>query len=175
MEQVVLVDENNHEIGTADKADVHTKATPLHRGFSLFLFNTRNELLLTQRSLSKKTFPGVWSNTLCGHPGPGESGEQAARRRLGDELGVEFTGEIKEVAPYRYTFADKNGILENEICPILVAYVDFEDDDNFTPNPEEVSDWQWLPWKEFLEEIKLNPKKYSPWSVEEALILEKIL
>ncbi len=175
MEEVVLVDTNNREVGTAPKATVHTQNTPLHRGFSLFLFNTRNELLLTQRALSKKTFPGVWSNTLCGHPGPGESGEQAARRRLKDELGVEFTGEIKEVAPYRYQFADKNGILENEICPILVAYVDHEDDDNFTPNPEEIADWQWLPWSEFLENIKLNPKQYSPWSVEEGLLLEKII
>ncbi len=175
MEEVVLVDTNNREVGTAPKASVHTQNTPLHRGFSLFLFNTHNELLLTQRAQNKKTFPGIWSNTLCGHPGPGEKAEQAARRRLKDELGVEFTGEIKEVAPYRYQFTDKNGILENEVCPILVAYVDFEDDDNFAPNPEEIADWQWLPWSEFLENIKLNPKKYSPWSVEEALLLEKII
>ncbi len=175
MELVVLVNSNNREIGTAPKATVHTKETPLHRGFSLFLFNSHNELLLTQRALTKKTFPGVWSNTLCGHPGPGESNIEAARRRLDKEMGTKFTGEIKEVAPYRYQFADKNGILENEICPILVAYVDFKDDDNFTPNTEEIADWQWLLWSEFLENIKLDPKQYSPWSVEEAWLLEKIL
>lgn len=176
MELVVLVNENNREIGTADKATVHTKYTPLHRGFSLFLFNSRNELLLTQRAWSKKTFPGVWSNTLCGHPSSGESVIEAARRRLGKELGIKEVVKIEEVSPYKYRFADKNGVVENEICPILVAYIDSEDDDNFTPNNiDEIEDWQWIPWQEFLENIRENPKQYSPWSVEEARILEKAI
>ncbi|MFH0864388.1 MAG: isopentenyl-diphosphate Delta-isomerase [Candidatus Gottesmanbacteria bacterium] len=175
MEKVVLVDDKNREIGTADKATVHTKNTPLHRGFSFFLFNSRNELLLTQRAFSKKTFPGVWSNTICGHPMPGESIGEAVRRRLESELNVRFTGEIKEASPYRYRFKDKSGIVENEICPIFIAYVDYEDDNNFTPNPEEVADWQWIPWIELIENIKMDPTQYSPWSVQEARILEKIL
>ncbi|MBI5465568.1 isopentenyl-diphosphate Delta-isomerase, partial [Candidatus Gottesmanbacteria bacterium] len=94
MELVVLVDEENRQIGTADKDGIHTQSTPLHRGFSLFLFNSKNELLLTQRALNKQTFPGVWTNTVCGHPGPGESNVDAARRRLYKELGIKYKGEI---------------------------------------------------------------------------------
>lgn len=162
MELVVLIDEQNKEIGTAPKDMVHTKNTPLHRGFSLFLFNAKNELLLTRRVRTKKTFPGVWTNTVCGHPAPGESTADAAKRRLKDELGI--VTDVKEVAPYRYRFADANGIVENEICPILVSHAD-----------NEIEEWKWMPWQEFLIEIKNNPQKYSPWSVEEATILESTI
>jgi len=169
MELVVLVDENNNEIGTAPKDTVHTKNTPLHRAFSLFFFNSKKELLLTRRADTKKTFPGVWTNSVCGHPGPGEKVIEAAKRRLYDELGI--TGvEVKEVSPYRYRFADKNGIVENEICPILVAFSDA----NPKVNPEEVDEWEWMDWKEFLAEIQNNPDKYSPWSINEAAILKKL-
>lgn len=170
MEQVVLVDEKNREIGTADKTTVHTKNTPLHRGFSLWLFNSRNELLLTQRSFAKKTFPGVWTNTICGHPGPKEAVEKAAQRRLREELGIYEFRNLRIIAPYRYKFADENGIVENEICPILVGYWDGES----KPNPQEVENWKWVNWEEWLKEIKKNPQNWSPWSVEEAKILEKL-
>jgi len=162
-ELVVLVDEQNTPIGTAPKDSVHTKDTPLHRGFSLFLFSSKKKLLLTKRSARKKTFPGVWTNTVCGHPGPGESAIDAAKRRLYQELGIDVT-DIKEVSPYRYRFADKNGIVENEICPILVAYANVDP----KPNADEIDDWKWMKWQTFLEEIKKNPDTYSPWSREEA-------
>ncbi|MBI2405215.1 isopentenyl-diphosphate Delta-isomerase [Candidatus Gottesmanbacteria bacterium] len=169
MELVVLVDEQNNEIGTAPKDTVHTKNTPLHRGFSLFLFNAKNELLLTRRARTKKTFPGVWTNTVCGHPAPKESVADAARRRLNYELG--FTNyelkDMKEVAPYRYRFTDDNGMVENEICPILVAHTDVDPQ----PHAGEIEEWRWIPWQEFLEEIKTNPRNYSPWSAEETQIL----
>lgn len=168
-EFVVLVDERNNPIGTAPKDIVHTKSTPLHRAFSLFLFNSKNELLLTKRASTKKTFPGVWTNTVCGHLAPGESTVNAAKRRLKDELGMAVS-EMKEVAPYRYRFADQNGIVENEICPILVAYSDIQP----TPNPMEVEDWKWIPWKQFLEEAKSASIPYSPWSIEEAKILANV-
>ncbi|MBI4999590.1 isopentenyl-diphosphate Delta-isomerase [Candidatus Gottesmanbacteria bacterium] len=153
------------------RGDDITKDTPLHRGFSLFLFNSKNELLLTQRALNKQTFPGVWTNTVCGHSGPGETVEEAAKRRLYKELRIKYKGKIREAAPYRYKFADKNGIVENEICPILVAYGDVAAE----PNPEEVIDWKWIKWEEFLQEIKINPQKYSPWCVEETQILEELI
>lgn len=167
MELVVLVDDNNHELGTAPKDTVHTTNTPLHRGFSLFLFNSKGELLLTRRALRKKTFPGVWTNTVCGHPAPGETTIDAAKRRLAEELGMREMREIREIAPYQYKFADKNGIVENEICPVLVAY----SDSNPQPNPEEIEGYKWLKWDKFLEEIKKNPQGYSPWSVEEAPLI----
>ncbi len=169
MELVVLVDEQNTVLGTREKADIHSTHTPLHRGFSLFLFNSKKEVLLTRRAFTKKTFPGVWTNTVCGHPGPGESAVGAARRRLKEELGIEGI-DIREVSPYRYRVADLNGIEENEICPILVAYADVTP----KPNPQEIASSKWVLWSDFLREIAINPKSYSPWSIEEAAIIEKL-
>lgn len=186
-EEVILVDEKNNVLGTAPKDEVHTTNTPLHRGFSLFLFNSSGELLLTRRALTKKTFPGVWTNTVCGHPSLGESEVDAAKRRLNEELGIDldkrpdkrsdlkvFQGltlmETHVVSPYRYRFADKNGIVENEICPILIGY--FDGDPN--SNPQEVSDWKWINWHAFLMEIENDTADiYSPWCKEEAHILQK--
>jgi isopentenyl-diphosphate delta-isomerase type 1 len=169
MDQVILVNELNDIVGTADKDTVHTSHTPLHRAFSLFVFNHKKELLLTRRSDTKKTFPGIWTNTACGHPRPGETAAAAANRRLGEELGI-VNVDVKEVSPYRYKFADKNGIVENEICPILVATFD----GNPEPNPTEVDKWKWMDWELFLTDCKKNPQVYSPWSREEAIILERI-
>ncbi len=172
-EFVVLVDEHNNQVGTAKKETVHTKNTPLHRGFSCFLFNSKNELLLTKRSSKKKTFPGVWTNTVCGHPAPGESAVEAAKRRLKEELGIKNyeLREIRKVAPYRYRFADKNGIVENEICPIVAGYTDVD------PHPvkDEIEEWKWVKWEEFLSEIKSNPQPYSPWCKEEAALITPLI
>lgn len=165
-ELVVLVDKDNNPIGTADKDTVHTKDTPLHRAFSLFLLNSKNQVLLTKRASSKKTFPGVWTNTVCGHLAPEESVVGAAIRRLKDELGITVE-HIEEVAPYRYRFADQNGIVENEICPICIC----QHDGDPIPNPLEVEEWRWMDWNIFLREANNNPMAYSPWSVAEAKVL----
>ena len=169
-ELVVLVDEVNNVIGTADKNTVHTKNTPLHRGFSVFIFNSKKLLLLTRRALTKKTFPGVWTNTVCGHSGPGESVGAAAKRRLNDELGLNNVN-LTQIASYRYRFADQNGIVENEICPVLIGYSDIDPQ----PNKTEVVSWKWMAWQEFLQEINQNPEKYSPWCVEEAQLIAKVI
>lgn len=177
-ELVVLVDEQNRELGTAPKDSVHTKNTPLHRGFSLFLFNSKGHVLLTKRSKHKKTFPGVWTNTVCGHPGPGESVVEAAKRRLEEELGITigktplrqgYVGRVREVAVYRYRFTDANGIVENEICPVLVDYCDIDP----TPDPQEVEKWKWKLWNSFISEIVKNRHVYSPWCHEEAKIINQ--
>lgn len=169
MEFVVLVDEQNTVVGERPKEEVHSTHTPLHRGFSLFVFNSQKQLLLTRRAHTKKTFPGVWTNTVCGHPAPGESTVDAAKRRLKEELGVEGF-EVKEVAPYRYRFEDVHGIVENEICPILVAFGDIKP----KPNPKEIADCRWVAWSDFLREIEANPKSYSPWCIEEVKILNQL-
>ncbi len=171
-ELVVLVDEQNSPVGTADKDTVHTADTPLHRAFSLFLFNSNNQLLLTKRAATKKTFPGVWTNTVCGHLAPEETAVDAATRRLNHELGImnHEVRDLHEAAPYRYRFADKNGIVENEICPILIG--NFDGDPK--PSPNEVDEWKWMDWQEFLHEINNNSSVYSPWSREEAKILTTI-
>lgn len=168
MELVVLVDKQNNQIGTAPKETVHTDHTPLHRAFSLFLFNESNELLLTKRARTKKTFAGVWTNSACGHPAPGETTVDAAARRLKKELGI-TDARIKEVAPYTYRFADKNGIVENEICPICIGFTSQE------PNPDltETEEWKWITWDEFITDIHIHGDIYSPWCLEEAIILQQ--
>ncbi len=167
VEEVVLVDEANQVLGTMPMAEVHGPDTPLHRGFSLFLFDRSGQLLLQQRSAKKQTWPLVWSNSACGHPRLDESNVDSARRRLAVELGMEAV-HIEEVAPYRYTFV-RNGVMENEICPILVGLTN----DEPKPNPEEVAATRWVPWSDFIDEIKGQPGNYTEWCEEEARILAR--
>ena len=167
-ESVVLVDEQNRVLGTMPKADVHREVTPLHRGFSAYIFRARDKrLLLQQRSARKQTWPLTWSNSCCGHPGLGESNVGAARRRLKHELGLHATV-LEEVVAYRYRFT-KNGLMENEICPILVGLVEHEP----VICPDEVQTVSWIAWQAFLGEINRNPQRYSEWCVEQARILER--
>jgi len=168
MEQVIVVDDQNNQVGVADKETVHTKNTPLHRAFSLFLFNSRKQLLVTQRAINKKTFPGIWTNSVCGHVSPGEESIDAVKRRVKDELSLSVT-DLKQAAPYRYQFADKNGIYENEICPIFIGLTN----EDPKPSKDEVEAWKWIDWKVFLDTIKEQPGTYSPWSEEEGIILQR--
>lgn len=171
-EKVVLVDENNNPIGTALKSLVHTSQTPLHRGFSVFLFNSKKQLLLQQRAKIKKTWPLVWSNSCCGHPLPQEEILPAAYRRLKFELGLEKT-QLKnlsvKIPDYQYRF-EREGVVENEICPILVGFLEQDP----TINPQEVEAFKWIDWEEFLKIAKNGDKSFSEWSLEEALLLEKL-
>ena len=167
-ELVVLVNEADEILGTIPKAQVHGAETPLHRAFSCFLFNTKGELLLQQRSHKKKTWPLMWSNSVCGHPMPDEKTEAAVERRAAFELGVSIT-ELRFVSPYRYK-AVKDGVMENEICPIFCGLLTEEP----KPNPDEVEAVQWMPWTDFLEEIRTNPETYSIWCREEAAIIETL-
>jgi isopentenyl-diphosphate delta-isomerase len=167
-ELVILVDEHNNVLGTMPKAEVHSAVTPLHRAFSSFLLRSSDRrVLIQQRSVKKRAWPQMWSNTCCGHPGPGESNVDAARRRLKDELGL-VPSLLEEAAPYRYCFT-KDGVMENEICPILVGIVDHEP----VLNPDEVQAVRWMEWKAFLKAVELNPKDYSDWCVEQAQILDR--
>lgn len=167
IDQVVLVDEKNRPLGTAPKSRVHSDQTPLHRGFSVFVFNYQGELLLQRRSHSKKTWGGVWSNSCCGHPRPRERIISAARRRLQEELGLDVD-KIKIALPdYRFK-AKRNRIIENEICPVLIAWTGQDP----RPNPREVAKICWVKWKQFIKSIAVQPQKYSPWCREEAHLLE---
>lgn len=165
VEHVVLVNEANQILATMPKSEVHTLETPLHRAFSIFVFNSKNELLLQQRSHMKKTWPLVWSNSCCGHPELTESTHQAAQRRLYQELGMEVS-EVILVSDYRYRFT-RDGVTENEICPIHVAFSDAKPN----LNPTEVEAVKYIPWEDFVNEIKTNPRNWSEWCVEETLIL----
>lgn len=160
IETVVLVDEHNNVIGTAAKRDVHHAETPLHRGFSVFLFDDAGRLLLQQRAVTKRTWPGVWSNSCCGHPGLNESSVDAATRRLSFELGMTGIDLINVLPNFRYR-AEKDGIVENEICPVFVGF----SDDEPRPNPDEVAATKWVDWKVFAASLEDPATDISPWAV----------
>lgn len=167
-DMIVMVDEGNRPIGTARKLPAHDGDTKRHRAFSVFLFNDKGELLLQQRALTKKTWPGVWSNSCCGHVMLHESVEHAARRRLKYELGLRAE-KLQLVLPdFRYR-AEKDGVVENEICPVFVGFTIKQP----TPNPAEVNDVRWADWNEFVQEVNDPANGYSPWAVEEVGLLAK--
>lgn len=165
-DMIVYVDEQNTALATAPKLTAHNSDTKLHRAFSVFLFNSKGELLLQQRALTKKTWPGVWSNSACGHVMLHESLEAAARRRLKHELGL-TVGELHLVLPdFRYR-AEKDGVVENELCPVLVGHTDAQP----RPNQNEVNAIRWVVWREFITEVADPANGYSPWAREEVELL----
>lgn len=162
-ELVILLNEDGTEIGTADKATVHTTETPLHLAFSCHIFNEAGQVLITRRALSKKTWPGVWTNSACGHPGPGESMEDAIRRRAREELGLELEHITEAIPDFRYRAVDASGIVENEICPVFVAKT------RGTPTPvdDEVCEWQWVEPGALQGSVTGTPFAFSPWLVDQ--------
>lgn len=163
-EWVVLVDDEDRELGRALKAEVHHGATPLHRAFSVFLFDRAGRLLLQRRSAAKPTWPLAWSNSCCGHPGPEETTLAAARRRLRQELGVEPEQLWIALPGFRYR-AEQGGVVENELCPVLVGRCGPAP---LAPDPAEVAELRWVPWEEFLADLERPQSSYSPWCREEA-------
>jgi len=168
-ELIVLVNSAGDPIGTAEKLAGHHGSTPLHLGFSCFLFDRRGDLLITQRALSKKVWPGVWTNSVCGHPGPNEAMEAAIGRRLDYELGMGATDLVCALPDYRYKTPPFQGIIENEICPVYLGRTDVEP----KPNQEEVAAYQWVSWRDFLSSVKNNRERYSYWSTDEAELLSR--
>jgi isopentenyl-diphosphate Delta-isomerase len=159
VENVVLVDEAGCARGSLAKAAVHHARTPLHLAFSCYLFDGAGGFLLTRRAESKHTWPGVWTNTCCGHPLPGESAAGGARRRLRDELGI-ADAQLRLVLPrFRYRARMANGVLENEICPVYAAYCDAVPD----PDPAEIAEARWVDWDEFREAVRTGRQPISPW------------
>ncbi|MBX3103636.1 MAG: isopentenyl-diphosphate Delta-isomerase [Cryobacterium sp.] len=160
-ELVVLLDEGGKPIGTAEKADVHTRDTALHLAFSCHVYNESGQVLVTRRALSKLTWPGVWTNSFCGHPAPGESFEGALHRRAEIELGIGIT-DIEPILPdFRYRAIDSSGIVENEICPVYRAIAT----DAVNANPEEVEEWAWLEPDLLRTAVEAVPFVFSPWLV----------
>lgn len=160
-DEVVLLDDTGRPIGRADRMAVHHADTPLHLAFSTYIFNARGEVLVTRRALSKKTWPGVWTNSCCGHPKPGEPIEDAARRRIREEVGLHVGPLIPLLPDFRYRATDASGVVENEICPVFAAFVA---DETPTADPGEVAEWAWVPWENLRAAITATPHVYSPWS-----------
>ncbi len=161
-DKIVFVDELNNPIATGDKLPSHNSDTKLHRAFSVFIFNTKGEFLMQQRALSKKTWPGVWSNSCCGHVMLHEATEAAARRRLKYELGLNRIELASALPNFRYR-AEKDGIVENEICPVFVGFTDGQPN----RNPDEVEATKWVDWGEFVASLDDPETNISPWAIEE--------
>ncbi len=165
-EHVILVDERDREIGVFPKSLVHHKDTPLHRGFSIYIFSKRGNIFVQQRNKTKRTWGGFWSNSCCGHPAPGESYEIAIARRTKQELGREVR-HIQKITDYRYR-VEHNGVVENEICPVFAGFFESE---IVRPNPDEIENFQWMQWSEYLTDMQKYSDTYSPWSKEQVLLL----
>lgn len=168
-EEVILLGDDGAPIGAADKAEVHTGDTPLHLAFSCWLFNEAGQLLLTRRALGKKTWPGVWTNSFCGHPGPGEDVPAAILRRSVEELCLP-EGAVLDVAPvlpeFRYRAVDSSGIVEYEVCPVYSARL-APGHEALDPNPDEVDSWHWADPADVVRAVDATPFAFSPWLVEE--------
>lgn len=159
-DKIVFVDETNTPIATGDKLSSHTDDTKLHRAFSVFLFNERGEFLMQQRALSKKTWPGVWSNSCCGHVMLHETVASAAKRRIKFELGINVV-DLKVALPdFRYR-AEKDGVVENEICPVFIGKCTSE----MRPNPDEVEAIKWVDWDAFVASLDDPATEISPWAI----------
>jgi isopentenyl-diphosphate delta-isomerase type 1 len=169
-DNVILLGDALEVIGEAPRASVHTEHTPLHLAFSCYVFNPAGEVLLTRRALSKRTWPGVWTNTCCGHPRPGEDMVEAIRRRLAYELGL-AVGELRCVLPdFAYRATDASGIVENEVCPVFTARL-AHPTPVLSPNPDEVMDWEWVTWESLAASAVLTPFIFSPWAVQQVTLL----
>ena len=156
MEKIILVDKKDRAIGTGEKMQVH-KAGKLHRAFSIFVFNSRGELLLQKRASGKYHSGGLWTNTCCSHPRAGEKLEQAVHRRLKQEMG--FDCPLKEAFSFIYKVRFEDGIYEHEFDHVFVG----RHEGTPAPNPEEVEGWKRVSMKELKKDIRKNPGNYTYW------------
>ena len=155
-EKVILVNENDEQIGTMPKMEAHEKAL-LHRAFSVFVFNDDNELMLQQRAAHKYHSPLLWTNTCCSHQRVGETNIQAGKRRLMEEMG--FVVELEDTISFIYKAPFDNGLTEHEFDHILIGKY------NSTPiiNPDEVASWKWMSLDAVKNDILEHPEFYTEW------------
>ncbi|GGG78544.1 isopentenyl-diphosphate Delta-isomerase [Parapedobacter pyrenivorans] len=155
-EYVILVDESDRSVGTMEKMAAHQQGL-LHRAISVFVLDSDGRLLLQQRAAHKYHSAGLWTNTCCSHPAPGETAADAAHRRLRQEMGMEVPLEFAFTFKYRAGF--DNGLVEHEVDHVFIGYT------SHAPviNPEEVADYRWLSLPEIERELANNPDAYTPW------------
>lgn len=161
---VVLVDEQDRELGTAEKLQAHSNGGKLHRAVSVLIFNGRGETLLQRRAQNKYHSGGLWSNTCCTHPAPGETAEAAARRRLREEMGFETP--LREVFEFTYRADVGNGLTEWEYDHVFVGIYD----GRVEPDPSEVSEYRWVGLEELRQDMRRSPEKYTKWFL---ILMEK--
>ena len=155
-ERVILVDNEDVQLGLMPKMEAHEKAL-LHRAFSVFILNKKGELMLQQRAMHKYHSPGLWTNTCCSHQREGEENVLAGKRRLIDEMG--FTTPLEEIFSFIYKAPFENGLTEHELDYILLGYFD----GNPIINPNEVATWKWMSLEQIANSIKVNPQHFTVW------------
>jgi isopentenyl-diphosphate Delta-isomerase len=155
-EEVILVNEQDEETGTIDKMEAHRKAL-LHRAFSVFIFNPKGEMLLQQRALGKYHSPGLWTNTCCSHPRPGEGVEEAAGRRLKEEMGIDTP--LTKIFDFIYRTEFDNGLTEFEFDHVYTGTYNGE----LYPNKQEVNDYCFRSMEDISQDLQRRPEKYSEW------------
>jgi len=163
-EHVVLLDDEGRAIGTAPKSSVHGPDTALHLAFSCHVLNSAGQVLVTRRALGKSAWPGVWSNSFCGHPKPAEPVIDAVHRRAEYELGLVITDLQLALPLFRYRATDANGIVEHEVCPVYIGRTS----DEPVLNPLEVADATWVDPADLAVSLTATPWAFSPWLVLQA-------
>lgn len=155
-ENVILVNEYDEQLGLMPKMEAHEKGV-LHRAFSVFIFNAKNELMLQQRAHRKYHSPGLWTNTCCSHQREGEENIAAGKRRLKEEMG--FTTDLQETISFIYKAPFDNGLTEHEYDHVLIGKYDSDP----IPDPIEVVSWKWMPLDDIREDMALHPENYTEW------------
>jgi isopentenyl-diphosphate Delta-isomerase len=155
--QVILVDEQDNPVGTAEKMQAHYNGGSLHRAFSVFIFNRQGEMLLQQRAMEKYHSGGLWTNACCSHPQPGEETRDAALRRLSEELG--FTTPVTKIFDFLYKAEFDNGLTEHEFDHVFVGQYDGP----IPFNPDEVMDYCYKHIREIRNNLDTHPGKYTAW------------
>src|SRR5690606_17368820 len=154
--EVILVNEKDEPVGTMEKLEAHRKGL-LHRAISVFIFDQRGRLLLQQRAAHKYHSAGLWTNTCCSHPAPGESTADAALRRLGEEMGMHTP--LTFAFTFRYHAIFDNGLVEHELDHVFIGYTD----ETPTPNPDEVAAYRWVDRLIIDQEVHTSPEVYTAW------------
>jgi isopentenyl-diphosphate delta-isomerase len=155
-EQVILVNEQDEQIGLMEKIEAHEKAL-LHRAFSVFVINDKQQIMLQQRALEKYHSPGLWTNTCCSHQREGEDNITAGKRRLQEEMG--FTTNLKELFHFIYIAPFDNGLTEHELDHVMIGRYNGEPD----INPAEVAAWKWMTAQEIKDDMEKQPHIYTEW------------
>ena len=156
-EKVILVNEKDEQIGLMPKLEAHEKAV-LHRAFSVFILNGRNELMLQQRASQKYHSPLLWTNTCCSHQREGETNLEAGTRRLGEEMG--FETELRELFHFIYKAPFENGLTEHELDHVMIGFYEGEPQ----INPDEVESWKWMAIDDVKADMERHPELYTIWT-----------
>ncbi|MCF6227025.1 MAG: isopentenyl-diphosphate Delta-isomerase [Xanthomonadales bacterium] len=164
-ESLILVNSDDEILGYASKDEAHNGAGLLHRAFSLFIFNSRGELLLQQRAQKKRLWGGYWSNSVCSHPRQGEDIETATQRRLHEELGLSCALQYLYKFEYQAAFSDQGA--ENELCSVFIGHYDDTTEQTVTVNPNEIAAWRWISPQQLNCELAQQPKIFTPWFIME--------